>query len=552
MERRDEEHPFYMYAAGCWPIFARNDEWTDQSLIDSAISLFNPMKTGNLVSWAHQLLHSLACDNHKLEDDEITRLASQLAHRTFTPLHMAATMSLPVICSALLEDDSGINQKSGFGTPLQCAVQGLLLVDRKGDGARQLRRAFRSYHVSTGIPSQKSPKNYMTDTINILLNAGADHNVSCSSPFLGWSLIAIALEATVKLTDNLTAISALLEFGVEPNEEDINKFDFLSRTTLCCVSSLELEFFIRSLSPMTEKSTAHFKLCQMAWSLAINLGCGFSSDTSIVDTRISLADDALMEALFASIRNEDFQRLASVVEDPRIRSIDAIEPASGCSAFEVAAGRLGDNDCLNVFRTLLDAGCHISKPDSQGLWPVHTLTKLIHNENYDGICEIYGKFVHKGTGCTLLTRQGQNVLHLGCSSPVFIEAVFTFETQEDVAAALETQDEQGYTPISLAISKGKDEGALLLLQRAGCRRDTLRSPISILPLCVKTNCPRTFDYLVGAGIDSLVVGTNGPTLLHYINCETSTDFLDRLMSLQLEACTLRTDGKFPIDVYLNM
>lgn len=544
MKKRNEEHPFYIYAARYWPVYARN-EWTDQSLINSATTLFNPVKTGNLVSWALQLM------DHYVSPHAIMRLAPQLAHRTFTPLHMAATMSLPVICSALLEDKcSGINQKSGFGTPLQCAVQGLLLVNMN-DYVPQWCSDFESYYISTEMPSQEAPKNYMTDTINLLLKAGAEHNIPCSSPFPGLSLIAIALEAAT-ITGNLTATSALLGFGVDPDPEDVGIFDHF-----CCQIGVEfhgLEYFIRSLGPMTGKSTTHFKLCHAAWLFAIGLGCDFTSDTSIVDTRISLADDALMEALFASIRNEDFERLASVVEDPRVNLTDATNPINGYSPFEEAAKALEYDDCLTVFRKLLDAGCNVSKPGSEGLWPVQMWAKLSRNigmEKYDSVCEIIREFVRRGTGCTVLTRKGQNVLHLECSAPDITRAFFGAETEENIAVALKTQDVAGYTPISFAVSQGEDEGALLLLQRAGCCLDTLRSPAPILPLCVEMNCQRTFDYLVGANIESQVVGTNGPALLHHITHRFSAGFLDRLISLHPKACTLRVDGTFPLDVYLN-
>lgn len=361
-------------------------------------------------------------------------------------------------------------------------MQGLLLATGDDDDSPRGALDLKNYYIGTGMPSQKSRKSHMTDTINLLINTGADHNVSCSSPFSGRSLITVAIKAAFTTT-NFPTISALLKSGVVPGGEDVGMFDDLAGKYIAnhAISS-DLECLIRFLSPMIEKSTAHFKLCQAVWSLAIRLGCDFSSDTSIVDTRISLTDDALMTTLFASIRNADFQRLANVVEDPRIKLIDAIDPISGYPPFEVAADahNLSFEDSLNAFSILLNAGYNVSRPNSRGIWPVHTFAELDnnnekYNKKYDSICKIFREFVRKGTGCNVLTGQGQNVLHLGCSAPVLIKAFLDLETEENVAAALVMKDEEGYTPISFALAEEEEETALLLLQRANCRPNTLRA-----------------------------------------------------------------------------
>lgn len=554
--RRNEEHPFYKYAARFWPIYAR-DEWTDQSLIGSAIRFFNPMKTGNLISWALQLLDDILLENRNLDREgtraRIMRLAPQLAHRSFTPLHLAATLSLPVICSALLENGTDINQKSGFGTPLQCAAQGLLLGIENPDDLL-LSLGFNPYCIGT------DEKCHMTNTIKILLDAGADHNIPCSSPFSGQSLIAIAMRAA-DMTCDFTAISTLLEVGIDPDEEAQCVFDKATLGTSGRDYKIRakngLDLFVRCLAPITGRSTTHFSLCKAAWSLAIEKGCDFTSDTSIVDTRISLAEDALITTLFTSIRNADFQKLASVVGDPRSNLTAAINPVNGLSPFQEAA-KLGYDNCLIAFKILLDAGCNVSQPGPDGLLPVHMLARQRdpwevddNDEKYNRLCEIIREFILRGTGCTVVTEQGQNVLHLGRSAPVFIKANLDLETEANVTAALETQDKEGYTPISFALAEDGEESALLLLQRAKCCPNILRGPIPILHLCVEMNSQRTFDILVGADIQSQAIGTNDATLLHHITSRTSANFLARLMFLHPKACTLRTDGRIPLDIYLN-
>lgn len=522
MKRRNEEHPFYKYAAIGWLVYARH-EWTDPRLTSSAKSLFNPVMTGNFTLWALQLLTLLYPKGISADDvrcDGIMWFAAKLTHSTFTPLHMAATLSIPVVCSILLKDGAAVDQKSIFGTPLQCAAQGIYL----GRGAERLfLNEFRTQDYYQDRVLEGEPQSPKADTINCLLRAGAKHNMPCSGLFSGLSLIGISLQAEIFHCGScLLPTIVLFESGVEPHEKDLLHFEQLCRDRWVGIriDQINLKGFIETLSPMIEKSTTHFKLCQAAWSLVMKSGHDFDLDPSIVDTRISLSKDAILEILFVSIRHAKHRELASVLKDPRIDLTGAVNPANGKSPFEEAARILEDGDRLSVFKMLLDAGCSVTRPGSDGLWPVHALaqaSKQIDDESYDSVCDIIREFVRKGTGCTVLTEGGQNVLHLGCSAPVFIRAFLESETEENVTVALEMQDKEGYTPFSFALAQEEEESALLLLQRGKRNCNALRSPIPLLPLCVRM----------------------------------TAGFLQRLMSLYPEACTFRVDGKLPLDVYLN-
>ncbi|KUI61235.1 Ankyrin-3 [Cytospora mali] len=362
-------------------------------------------------------------------------------------------------------------------------------------------------------------------------------------------------------TCDLLATSALLKFGLGPDGQALDCLTSLAdnwkiEACVCDVGqnqhSLSLEHFTRSLNPMVKQSTTHFKLCQAAWSLSIRLGYAFSRDTSIGDTRISLTEDALMESLFASISNADLQELARVVKDPRMNLTDAIDRTDGYSHLESAVVRtkrdnIGYGQFLIIFRTLLDAGLDISKQSSKGLWPVHELVGVIDgeidDEDYKIVGDLIREFVRKGTGCTMLTGQGQNVLHLGCSAPFLIRAFLDSETEENVTAALETQDEEGYTPISFALAQAEEKSALLLLQSGKLNPKTLWSPIPLLALCVQMNAQQAFGFLLGAGTETQAIGTNEPALLHEITYRLSAAFLARLMSLPPKAkANLDLDG----------
>lgn len=101
-------------------MYARG-EWETQTVFDLAESLFHPSKTPYFTSWAVQLATGIEAD--PVVDIEET--VSLLIDPDFTPLHMAAALSLPRICSLLVEHGMRVNLESPVGRPLQCAVQSL-------------------------------------------------------------------------------------------------------------------------------------------------------------------------------------------------------------------------------------------------------------------------------------------------------------------------------------------------------------------------------------------------------------------------------------------
>lgn len=154
MATRSEEYPMYDHAAEMWAVYARN-AWAEGSVADTAMSLFNSgSNTSHFKSWAVQLVLSVGpkcepprsrrrwssrMDSKPREsrprsyspvstttEDKLV-LLSKVMSKNFSTLHVAAALSLPTVCSSLLENGADVNEDSPFGCPLQCAVQGLFL-----------------------------------------------------------------------------------------------------------------------------------------------------------------------------------------------------------------------------------------------------------------------------------------------------------------------------------------------------------------------------------------------------------------------------------------
>lgn len=578
IKMRNKQHPFYFYAAVCWPVFAK-PHWVDAGLVDLAGRLFQPKKTGNFIAWALELtsfvavtpysgtFHSISMTDafDEIHHQQILRLLPRVIEKSFTTLHMAAALSLEVICSGLIREGPHIDQKSVFGCPLQCAVQGLYLA-LEHDGKVGYIEVYyeyddwRGHAISPGFGREK--------TIRLLLKSGATHLRACSSRFAGQTLITVALKLAYRMV-NLSAIYVFLEAGHGVEDQDLIQFRWFRQTLVqdeyastgpdSC-DTYGLERLILCLGPIIDRSAAHFRLCQAAWTLAVEMGCEFVQDPSIVDTRISLSQDALAKKTFTSIRDADNETLIAALKDPRADKANVTNDDNE-TMFEEWVHYLNCEPRfkrLNGLKILLSAGMVVNRRNDEGLLPIHMLAKCFSgtdddNYRYDDLRDIIGDFIRKGTGCIAKSRANQNVFHLGLGSIGFIKAVLEAETDENTLAALRTQDENGHTPIILAIQQGQEDVALLLLERSNCDLESLRDPASIHALCVAEGTHRAFNFLLKAGVtlDTCSADLGRTTILHHLGPKTSKEFVLQLVHMFPGGILCRVDGKLPIDVYLE-
>lgn len=583
IDMRIRYYPFYSYAAVFWPVFAK-DHWVDDSLIELAGVLFRPEKSGNFISWALELTTFVACCSegmfsldtfrHPLCGDvhiqNTRRLFPQLVDKKFTTLHMAAALALSVICSGLADNVNGVNMRSGFGSTLQCAVQGLYLASKTEQGYLPAIYSHSQYY--NWCRETDSAEFGRENTIRVLLRSGADHAIVCSSPFAGQTLVTVALKIGSQMKD-LTAVTVLLAAGYQVGEDDLSGLSWF-REELIDRGTFEddsddtygLESLITCLNTKIDRSPSHFGLCQAAWSLAVEMRCGFTTDPSIVDTRISHSEDALAKTIFTSVRDADIETLAEVLKDPRA-DIAILTGDEYGTIFDQWLGHAFDTDFserLAVLEMLLSAGMEVNRPDHEGLMPLHRLAILMSNsygddscsdndDDFEKLCDIVNAFIRKGSGCSQLSRANQTVFHLGLGSISFIGAVLETQTKDSILSALRTRDDEGHTPITLALQYGKDNAALLLLERSNCDPETLRGPASIDTLCVAGGTYLAFNFLLDAEVilETCDAEVRNTPLLHHLGPKTGKDFVFQLIHMFPGGLLSRVDGKLPLEAYLE-
>jgi hypothetical protein len=389
----------------------------------------------------------------------MSTLLPVVMHDSFTTLHMAANLSLTVICSKLLDQGASIDRQSGFGSPLECAVRGVEIRSNSWQNGRPW--WFLSSYFT---PDQEDlSKSSTEDTVRAMLR----RNESRLGVFNGQALVTAALSVAC-LTKNLGVTTVLLEAGFGVNETSLAKFDGLKFNLLeeehntNDDNARRLETLVLCLGPMINKSAGHFRLCQAVRSLAVDLGCAFTRDPSVVDADISLSKDALIRTLLSSIRLADVETLTRALMDPRANTRmtglaedgNIVFVKNTLPVFKEVSHVAG----MEVIKILLAAGMEVKEPDHQGLLPIHGLAKYspgeYDNGSYAALCEVVREFISKGTGCNVQSRDNQNILHLGLHSISFVKAVLETETKDNMLAALRGRNEDGYTPIILALQAG--------------------------------------------------------------------------------------------------
>lgn len=572
---RIQQNPFYFYAAVCWPVFARN-HWVDEGLVDLGRVLFRPEKSNNFISWALELTKFIACYSvprppsatfeyppfDRVYNRNTRRLFPQLVNKKFTTLHMAAALSLPVICSSLIDNTDSIETRSGFGSPLQCAVQGLYLAFEIKDYMPYIELYHQYYN---GYRKTDSGRFGRESTVRLLLRSGANHGIVCSSPFADQTLVTVALRVGQRMKD-LAAVNVLIEAGYELEEVDVSAFCRFREEAMRMRQYGNnpddkdgLQGLITCLSSRIDKSPAHFGLCQAAWSLAIETGCRFTLDPSVVDTRISYSEDALAKRIFASVRDADLEKLGEVLKDPRADVASLIDENNetifdqwGSCLYEY-----GISDGLAVLQMLFSAGMEVNQPNYEGLLPLHRFATAIpesygdDDEDFTKLCDVVSKFMHKGTGCCARSRKNRNIFHFATESIWFIRAVLEIETEDNILSALRTRDDDGHTPITLALEAGRDDVAMLLLETGHFDPESMRGPASVHALCVAGGAYRAFKFLLEEGIGRDGPGSQEASLLHHVGPRTSKEFVLQLIQLSPKGLLSRIDGKLPVDTYIE-
>ena len=319
MDQQATEFAFRKYAVLEWAYHARN-HLTNAGIFSLTKKLLDPLKPDVFLLWARDLFY------HNMLDDPQTSLLS-----TSQPLHFAAMLALPAICSWLLECGCGVDDMSDFGSPLHCAILGELGLQGPSE-----------FYNLEKYPPVSHPE-MRSSMIRALLEAGADPNKHYQLPARSVSPLYMAVH-----TDIPNAYTELVGHGAIFDEETAGR--------------------LRRLVKEYGNNDEEVKELQAVALDADNFAAlqGFVHHRDVSRYSQTIATDLRGSLLIAA----EFGQLGvvqSILQD-RLTDINALNPSTGRTSLHSAV-RAGH---VEIVKKLLECGADCNIKDLEGKAPLHS------------------------------------------------------------------------------------------------------------------------------------------------------------------------------------
>lgn len=135
ISERNQAYPFYPYAAINWLRFTAYVHSYDAVILELSQSLFKPQKTPLFCSWAIQALVELLQVSSGGSVFFIPRRAIEIVKDpSFPPLHMAAALNLPQVCTSILNQGTVVSVRFHRARPIDLAIVTILGMPESGIG----------------------------------------------------------------------------------------------------------------------------------------------------------------------------------------------------------------------------------------------------------------------------------------------------------------------------------------------------------------------------------------------------------------------------------
>lgn len=604
----NEHYPFYYYASFFWARHARG-QWAnqaDRTLVDTAAKLFDSRKTPTFTRWAVTLSLELAAfiripqpsnsfsemielmkdaihlsTGNPTDLNAIIMVVSSILDRDFRPLHLAAILRLSEICKLHLHKPTpahAVNRHSPLGTPLQCAIGGVLL----------LCGCPRSFWEKTLWDAQKSWKLGVLDFFYQPIRSGSSDFPEASSrevecllaagtecvhwplPGKNSSLLELACINAYGLAD-FSLVALLLESGILPTNNELTwlecalrKLAFERKGMYADPDRVDraLRSFVMSVNDVVGRLPGVLPLACMVWKIAVRSDPTLDEYTSVLDTRMWLADDALLERAIGTVESANVDALVFLLRDPRLDQIRVHRTKDGGSLLHVAT-HVGDDSgtiCLQKFPAsdgkdavmtatqLLEAGFSPTAINDKGETPLHvwnweTRFEFWSEARGHSLRDLARAVIQAGLNVEMKDQRGNNVLHANVGRPQQFTAILDFADTETAGRALQATNHRGCTPLMKALQKGDERSVNAVLQF--CAERTIAQVVTALS---SSEGVELVQRLLDSGM--CVCLSEHPSPLHRLGRGASLNCVKLLKALYPHSCGTRTKGRLPLDNYL--
>lgn len=349
---RFEEYPLRKYAVTYWYSHAENN-YDDREVLSLTQQLLNPSKPRTLITWIQDLIPCHAREAIYRDTDAMETMNFAIAKAT--ALHYAAMLSLPEICTWLINSGCDVNQTSAFGSPLNCGLMGWGVFT-----------VF--YHQSPFDYVERKPTDQQSLVVGILLEAGADPNYHLSTLEGSRSPLFVSLSlfnhtACLQLLNRGGRLDdrclMLLEETLDGDVQDSWGSDDITTIMNGATSdNVDAEHYPRFLKiSVMAKSPKSYNL----------LG-----DIGMKDEQGQLRGADLEPTLRAAAEFGQLAVITQLVHTQQV-NVQASEEYSGLTALHYAA----KHDHRDIVEFLLSNGAQACKADDSGWTTLHYVIRLV-------------------------------------------------------------------------------------------------------------------------------------------------------------------------------
>ena len=476
------QYAFREYAVTLWLEHAHVSDWNDRQLLSLATELFHPSKPNTLISWVQDRILHIFRYSHTPKEILAT---FNCGITEATALHYAAMCRLFDVCQWLIENGCDVNRRSAFGTPLHCAQLSFRAI--LGSFDYMMLRLRIGRYVETTVKE--------LETIDILLNAGADPNIDYHSFSGALSPLFLAV-----LDDDLVTTQRLLQKGAMADDRFVNLLIEHARKDK---SGNHLQNILENAQkiPLGEENRARL----LQYALRAQIPC-----TTRLFPSSARSDDGKKDrnrqheiSLRTAAEYGQVNLVLRLLDDHGVDA-DAVEENTFYTALHYASM----NDQLEVAQVLLERGASPSKADRLGKTALHY---CVEKRRY----RCLSFFLKQGLDVTVTDNEHLTVWHLAALQGN-IEALKIL--LNNVASGKRFHEPKGRKErplISCASRSGFAEAVSILLEAGYSVFDLDFDGCTALHHGARAGSPEVVRLLIAQGLDASAKTDDGSSTVHY-------------------------------------
>ncbi|KAH7196516.1 uncharacterized protein B0J16DRAFT_390429 [Fusarium flagelliforme] len=538
-KRKADALSFYSHAATRWPQLTANG-FQSQELLHAAQSLFRPTEGGIFSGWLSVFMSALSVDmGMGFLDGSDVSIEFESLH-IYRPIHIAAALNLPEICSFLINEGVNVNTPCDLGTPMEIALSSFLRhCDWYGAEIDQEISAGECLWLQRILPCSER----RNATIVCLQAAGATLKTTSKNIFLHSMIISWRLRDFSLMMERLSGGLVPTEFEIDRLRAHVERCWSTGQRDEQLGISLEAfnDYLLKSPFLDTEWG---LKLGRLIWSTAVAMELPFTKDSSRTNSKIALSLESLMVKINFAIVDDNCQSLAVCLDDGRV-GVNEV----GCWDLWPSETLLHNairRKAVNCVDLLLERGSDpYAKTDSDK-------DAVLLSGRMESL-DLLEALARHGISLLSVDEVGWNIWHFAgglSDSRDYRNALFGTHFQES-QKGLQVKTVDGMTPLNCAFSHRNTHVLLELISRCNRIPSFWEGQGPIFPYAFNLQSEEIIRSLLRNVLDLESSGFHSATPLHRLGHAASPDWVKFLTNLFPEACMSRCAGRLPLELYVD-